>query len=67
MNFKEPENFAVISAYAESDRSSYESTRNNRPDIVKVQQALNEYVENARYKNNFQNKGYIEGLGFIVE
>ena len=67
MNFKEPENFAVISTYSESDRSSYESTRNNRPDIAKVQQALNEYLENSRYKNNFQNKGYIEGLGFKVE
>jgi len=67
MNFKEPENFTLITLYAESDRSSYENIRKNRPDVVKVQAALNEYLINALYRNNFQNKGYIEALNLKVE
>ncbi len=67
MNFMEPENFKLITLYAQSDRSSFENIRKNRPDVIKVQEALNEYLINALYKNNFQNKGYIEGLEFKVE
>ncbi|WPV01936.1 cellulase family glycosylhydrolase [Mucilaginibacter sp. cycad4] len=64
MNFKQPADYALISAYAKSDRSSYENMRKNMPDREKVRKALNEFLENARFKNNFPNKGYIEGLGF---
>ncbi|AWH85488.1 glycosyl hydrolase family 5 [Flavobacterium album] len=67
MNFKQPEDYPLITKYADSDRSSYEKVRENMPDRVKVQKALNEFLENCKYKNNFQNKGYIEGLGFTVE
>ena len=67
MNFKQPEDYPLITKYAESDRSSFEKVRENMPDRVKVQKALNEYLENCLYKNNFQNEGYIKGLGFTVE
>ncbi len=67
MNFEQPENYNLITQYAESDRSSFKSIRENRPDRKKVQQALNQYLENCKYDNCFQNKGYIEGLGFKVE
>lgn len=66
MNFKLPEDYHLISEYAKSDRSSYEKMRKNMPDRAKVQKALNEFVENSLFKNNFPNKGYIEGLGFRV-
>jgi hypothetical protein len=63
MNFKIPQDYPLISGYAKSDRSSYEKMRRNMPDRVKVQKALNELLENSLFKNNFPNKGYIEGLG----
>jgi len=67
MNFKQPENYPLITQYADSDRSSFENVRKNMPDRVKVQQALNGFLEQCLYKNCFQNKGYIEGLGLKVE
>ncbi len=64
MNFKEPEDYHLISTYAKSDRSSYKMMRENRPDIIKVQKVLNQFIENSNYKNNFQNSGYIIALNF---
>jgi hypothetical protein len=67
MNFKQPEDWPLITKYAESDRSSYENIRKNMPDRLKAQKALNDFLENCLYQNNFQNKGYVEGLGFTFE
>jgi aryl-phospho-beta-D-glucosidase BglC (GH1 family) len=67
MNFEEPEEYHLISDYAKSDRSSYKMMRENRPDIDKVQKALNEFILHSQYKNNFQNPGYIKALNFVVE
>jgi hypothetical protein len=64
MNFQEPEDYHLISNYSKSDRSSYKMIRENRPDIIKVQKALSEFIENCQYKNNFQNTGYIKALSF---
>lgn len=67
MNFEESEDYAIISNYAKSDRSSYAKMRENRPDVEKVQKALNTYLENSLYKNNFPNNGYNKALGFKVD
>jgi len=67
MNFKQPEDYPLITNYAASDRSNFEKIRTNMPDRVKVQKALNGFLESSQYKNCFQNKGYIEGLGLRVE
>jgi endoglucanase len=67
MNFKMPADYTLISQYARSDRSNYEKMRNQMPDKAKVQKALDEFVENSLFKNNYPNKGYIRGLGFKVE
>lgn len=67
MNFTMPEDYAAISRYSQSDRSSFEKIRENMPDRTLVQKALNQFLENCLYENCFQNKGYIEGLGLIVE
>jgi len=67
MNFYEPENYHLITKYAKSDRSSYAKMRVNRPVISEVQKALNEYLENSLYKNNFVNKGYTKALNFKVK
>lgn len=67
MNFNEPEDYHLITEYAKSDRSSYAKVRENSQDIGRVQKALNQYLENSLYKNNFVNKGYTEGLNFKVD
>jgi endoglucanase len=67
MNFKQPEDYPLITKFAEADRGSYEKVRNALPDRAKAQKALNGFLENCIYKNCFQNKGYIEGLGLKVE
>ncbi|MHB1195798.1 MAG: glycoside hydrolase family 5 protein [Lutibacter sp.] len=67
MNFVEPEDYHLITKYADSDRSSFAKMRENRPDIVKIQKALNAYLENSLYKNNFPNKGYSKALNFKVD
>ena len=66
MNFNEPEEYHIISEYANSDRSTYLKVRENRPDVIKVQKALNEFLENSIYKNNFVNNGYTGALNFKV-
>ncbi|MDW5287552.1 glycoside hydrolase family 5 protein [Formosa sp. PL04] len=66
MNFEQPEDYNLIIEYAQSDRSSYAKIRENRPDIVKVQKALNQYLENSLYQNCFPNTGYSKALGFNV-
>jgi endoglucanase len=67
MNFNQPADYPLITQYADSDRSSFENIRKNMPDRAKVQKALNSFLEQCQYKNCFQNKGYIEGLGLKVE
>ena len=67
MNFEEPEDYVIISNYAKSDRSSFAKMRDNRPDVVKVQKALNAFLEKSLYKNNFPNVGYSKALGFKVD
>lgn len=49
--------------YAKSDRSTYRNLRENRPEIIKVQAALNGFLDNSLHKNNYPNPGYIEALG----
>ena len=67
MNFKEPDDYHLITKYADSDRSSFAKMRENRPDISKIQKALNGYLENCLHKNNFPNKGYIKALNFKTD
>jgi len=67
MNFDEPENWKLITTYAQSDRSSYKNMRNNRPDTQKVQLALNEFLTNCLFKNNYPNTAYCKALGFEVD
>jgi len=66
MNFTQPETYHLITAYADSSRNKYSDMRKNRPERKLVQKALNEFVENSKFKNNFPNEGYVNGLGFEV-
>ena len=64
MNFEQPALYDLLVQYSNSDRSSYEKTRGNRPNRGDVNLALKQYLDNCLFENCFQNKGYIEGLGF---
>ena len=66
MNFKEPANYHLITEYSKSDRSTYKAIRENRPDNEKVQQALNEFLLNCKFENNFHNEGYVKALDLHV-
>ena len=63
MNFKEPEMYPHLVAYATSDRSRYSTIRSHRPDIAKIKTAMNEFLENSKFKNCFANEGYTKALG----
>ena len=64
VNFNQPENYDLIIDYAESDRSTYENMRNNKPDIKLVRDALVEFLSFCKFENCFSNDGYLNALGF---
>ncbi|MDA3862208.1 MAG: cellulase family glycosylhydrolase, partial [Melioribacteraceae bacterium] len=57
VNFNKPEFYDLIIDYAESDRSTYKTMRENRPDIEKVKTALNGFLEECIFENCFPNNG----------
>jgi aryl-phospho-beta-D-glucosidase BglC (GH1 family) len=58
-----PEDYKIIIAYANSDRSSYEKIRRTKPEPGKVKKALKDYLENCKFKNCTINKDYLKALG----
>ena len=64
VNFHKPENYDLIIDYAESDRSTYENIRTNRPNVELVKTALDDFLKNCKFKNTFPNTGYLKALGF---
>ncbi len=67
MNFDEPEHYQIVTTYAKSDRSSYAAIRTNRPPLNKIQDALNLFLVNCQFKNNYPNVAYVKSLGFEVD
>ncbi|BDD01180.1 glycoside hydrolase family 5 protein [Persicobacter psychrovividus] len=63
MNFEVPEDYQLIIDYSESDRSTFEKIRENRPDQEKVKQALRDFLDQCLYNNCFENTGYVKALG----
>lgn len=64
MNFEQPELYDLLVQYSNSDRSSYQSIRDNKPNEIGVHEALEQYLNNCLFENCFENKEYIKGLGF---
>lgn len=67
MNFQEPATWKLISEYAEADRSSFEMIRKHIPNRDSVQLALNQFIENCKYPQCYENAGYINGLGLKAQ
>ncbi|MFI5186196.1 MAG: glycoside hydrolase family 5 protein [Chitinophagales bacterium] len=64
ISFKEPENYNLITAYADTTRTSFKDVQQNRPANMKaVQKALSDFLNNCRFENCYKNDGYIKSLG----
>ncbi len=64
VQFDKPEFYDLVIEYAESDRSTYKTMREGKPDIQKVKSALNGFLEQCKFENCSPNDGYLWGLGF---
>jgi hypothetical protein len=58
-----PENWASIVAFAEAPRTTYKEIRDARPSMAVAQQALTDFIEACRFRNNIIHADYIEALG----
>lgn len=64
VQFSKPANYNLVINYAESDRSTYKSQRENKPNILKVRAALEEFIVNSKFENCLPNREYLKALGF---
>jgi aryl-phospho-beta-D-glucosidase BglC (GH1 family) len=58
-----PENWDVIVEYTKQDRSSFAKIREARPDQEIVKKAMNDLLENMKFRNCVKNDGYITAMG----
>ncbi len=65
VTFDKPAYYDSISTYANAVRFNFDDVRKNRPtNIAEIKKALNGFLENCRFENCIENKGYINALGF---
>lgn len=62
-SIKESAEYDAIIQFANSDRTSFEKIRKNRPDMSEVKKAMDNFLENCQLQNCEVNGGYIEALG----
>ena len=65
-NFKCPEGWDAVKAFAAADRQSYEKIQAARPDRKAAVKALMDYAENCRFANCAPDRAYLEALGLKV-
>lgn len=63
MSVSKPEGYDEVIKFAQSDRSSYEKVRTNRPSIQKTKVTLQRYLENIRFSQCKINQEYLHALG----
>jgi aryl-phospho-beta-D-glucosidase BglC (GH1 family) len=63
VEFDMPDNYELVIDFANGDHESYKSIRENRPDYETVRKALDEFIENSKFRNCRLNQGYIKALG----
>lgn len=65
VTFSIPAGYDSVITYANTHKNNFEDIRKNRPaDVALIKKALEGFLENCRFKNCIQNKGYIRALGF---
>ncbi len=63
VSFKEPSDYHLVSAFADTSRGSFKEIQQYRPKQIElVRKALNEFLVNCRFENGFPNEGYIKSL-----
>ncbi len=68
VSFKRPDNYNIITAYADTIRSSFKEIQQNRPhDMKAVQKALSDFLVNCGFENCYMNNGYIKALGLKTQ
>jgi len=66
VSIKMPDGYEEIIKFANDFDVSYEFIRNNRPELKKVENIFNQYLENIKLKNCIINYEYIKALGFKI-
>lgn len=65
VTFSIPAGYDSVITYANTHKNTFEDIRKHRPGYVEhIKKAIEGYLENCRFKNCTQNKGYIKALGF---
>lgn len=66
VTFNQPPNYDSVIAYANTPKNNFDDIRKHRPsNTTEIKKALDDFLENCRFKNCTQNTGYIKALGFI--
>jgi len=63
VNVHKPENWDLVSGFAESPRNTFDEIRKARPDAALARKSMLDYLENCKFENCTPNKGYIEAIG----
>lgn len=63
VSIKEPAKWNAMVEYTKKDRGNFAKIRENRPPQQDVRDAMNELLENMKFKNCAKNQGYIQALG----
>jgi aryl-phospho-beta-D-glucosidase BglC (GH1 family) len=65
VTFSKPVYYDSLIVYADTARINFADIRKTRPaNIAEIKKAMDGYLENCKFKNCIQNKGYIKALGF---
>jgi endoglucanase len=63
-----PAYYDSVIAYANASKINFGDIRKYRPsNMAAVKKALNDFLENCRFRNCLQNSGYIKALGFTPQ
>jgi endoglucanase len=65
VRISKPAYYDSVIAYANAPKINFGDIRKYRPsNMAEIKKALDEFLENCRFKNCLQNPGYIKALGF---
>jgi endoglucanase len=63
LTIRQPKDWQLIVEYTQKDRNDFAHIRKNKPDSRIIQKALDELLENIKFKNCITNSSYIKALG----
>ncbi len=68
ISFKQPEDYNLISAYADTTHNSFKEIQQNRPSNIKaIKKALADFLITCQFENCYMNKGYIKALDLEIK